>query len=831
MVQITLENDIVRVVIAQNNTFTGEQVELKMGTKYVPLLGNLQRQSALIFYKTDEPLSHALKLKTQSETQLSFQLNDEKIYMKLEITLLKPDLIHFRYDLKPNTSLKLSKLIAKYNILLDSKPTFTWVPHIRPKKDYVIGDHVFRSPVIIYVKDNHGIAMFPDLDILCESRPSQSFMDLNLQIDETGGFPQISYGFGKYKPVEHIFFRHKRKKRFKIKKRTELSFGYYIKIFRDTSVSEILNAVNNFLWEKYGHVLLYHNLDPQILPYDTNVEEGFKAIFERQKSWANFTINGVPCGGSFQSSWIGKHKKKYKFVTAAEAERHETGNFGQRIERESFWGGLIMYFSNSLWWIKRFAWFTSHFAVMRRVAEIWYNAWFMNLRTGYAFRYFGELWADENLIDKGTRTLNTVLNLPQIRGVFPSIVFPETWDANTYCTINGLKAFIYTDLYNLVDVSLTMYWALKFYQDFEQREAIKENCEALLDLYEEIQLDNGAIPIYLSFKEDNQTPIISDILIDSASTSAQLMFLMEYYKVSNNARIVSIAEKIADYLTTEIIPTDKWHDFEPFFSCTNFPLDFYCHYTQSHVMNALCIYWTAEGLKELYKVTDNVKYLDAGERVLSILSLFQQVWNMPYISFNTFGGFCSQNADAELSDARQGLFVRVYMEYYLLTGKDEYMERGIATLRACWAMQLLEEYKDQCPGNIAGLKTVKTIDRGAVFENYGHSGNDYRVPGYIFPDWGIGTSASATAYVKKHFGDLFIDFKEQKVWGIDGILIQSVEFSANHVRLSAAFIPRKDHVLLKARDPPEHFIEVFLNNRSLGLIESDKLAAGLQVEL
>ncbi|MFX1390491.1 MAG: hypothetical protein ACFE9Z_10540 [Promethearchaeota archaeon] len=58
----------------------------------------------------------------------------------------------------------------------------------------------------------------------------------------------------------------------------------------------------------------------------------------------------------------------------------------------------------------------------------------------------------------------------------------------------------------------------------------------------------------------------------------------------------------------------------------------------------------------MHKITREDKYLVLGERTLAILSLFQQVWNMPYISINTFGGFGVQNADAELNDARQALF-------------------------------------------------------------------------------------------------------------------------------------------------------------------------------
>ena len=746
-----------------------------------------------------------------------------------KIKLVNRDLIHFKYDIISNSKLKLSKLVANYKILLGANPTYKWVPHLRPKENYVIGDHVFRSPVIIYNKDQVTFALIPDLDMLGENRPFQALMDLNLKTEETGGDPYIYYGFGNYKPVEHIFFKHNPKKKMKIKKGTNLSFGYYIKIFNKTSIPEILETVNSFLWQEYGRKLLYANLNPQILPYKTNVQEGFEVMFDRQDYWVNFKINGKECGGTFHNTWLGKRKRKLWFRKLGDTKKSK--NIAEIAGKETLLGKIIMHFSNNLWWIKRFDWFTRAFPVIRRTAEIWLNAWFMNIRTGYSIRYFGGLWNDPELILKGDKMLNTVLSLPRIRGVFPSIVFPASRDATEVSTVNGLKAFIYTDDFNMVDVSLAMYWALKYYQDFEEREETKEKCEALLDLIEEIQLENGAIPTYINFEEDNHTPIISEVLIDSASSGAPLMFLMEYYKITQDDKIIPIAEKIAGYLQKEIIPQNKWHDFEPFFSCTHFPMDFYCDYTDSHVMNALCVYWAAEGLKELFKITKKPEYLKAGEQVMAILNLFQQIWNQPNINYNNFGGFCSQNADAEHSDARQGLFVRVYMEYYLITGKKEYMERAIATLRACWAVQLLKEYEEQCPGNIQGIGSIDGIDRGCVCENYGHSGHDFRIPGYIMFDWGIGTSASATAYVKKHFGDVFIDFKERNAWGIDGIIVQSAEFKDSSIVLSIDKLPEKSTTLIKARDVPQSQIELVINQKSFGIKGKNDLESGIKIEL
>ena len=654
-------------------------------------------------------------------------------------------------------------------------------------------------------------------------------MDFNLKPKTFRGAPQVAYGFGNYKQTGHIYFKHKPNKKWKVKKNTDLTFRYYIIIFKDKKPQEILESINKFFWEKYGTKLLNSSLAPQVIPYDKNAEEGFKAIIERHKVWGDITLNGKECGGSWQTSWMGKRKSKIAFIEPEKYsfKKMQKKNITALVSKDSLVSKIIMSLSNSPWWHKRFDKFTRTFPIVQRNAEIWFNSWFNNMRTGYGFRYFGDLWSDDDLIDKGNRILNSVLYSPSVRGISPSVIMPASLGDTTLTTINGLEGFNYVEDYCVVDCSITTYWALKFCQDFNHmKEEVQQKASDLIDLLTEVQYKTGEIPAYLDFEPDQKTPIISEILHQSARSGATLMLLTEYYNVFKDDKIIPIAEKIARYIQTEIIPEDKWHDFEPFYSCTHADLDFYDEYTKKHAMNGLCIYWCAEGMKQLYKITKKEEYLVSGERILAILSLFQQVWDIPYISFNTFGGFCSQNIDAELSDARQALFIRVYMEYYLLTGKREYMERGIAALRGSWAMQVLKEYEEQCPGNQERLSTVDTVDRGIVAENYGHTGTDLRVPGYWMPDWGCGSSIMATAYSKKHFGDVFIDFKEKLVFGIDGILIKSAIFESGKVTIESEIIPNKNYLIFKGRDPPQGGCEIILDGVSEGRMSFDDLNEG-----
>ena len=88
-----------------------------------------------------------------------------------------------------------------------------------------------------------------------------------------------------------------------------------------------------------------------------------------------------------------------------------------------------------------------------------------------------------------------------------------------------------------------------------------------------------------------------------------------------------------------------------------------------------------------YQVTGERPFLERGEALLDYLLLYQQSWTNPALEDLSgpamlLGGFTTQNSDAEWSDARQSQCGNVLLDYYRATGKAEYLERGVAALRA-----------------------------------------------------------------------------------------------------------------------------------------------------
>nr|MDO8112700.1 hypothetical protein [Candidatus Sigynarchaeota archaeon] len=806
-----------------------DAIEVRESNGHVPLLGASNGSDFLCF--ENEPLllsPYTWSIQAVAACSAKATVDTPRASIELDVTIINAARIHFHYVIRPRARARWSSVQTRHSILFGADPDFTWVPLVRPEDDMVIADHVFRSPAIVYQKGKYAIAVVPDIQVMQEHRAFPMFMDLDVKpTTSRGDHPVVSFGFGNYKPVDHVLFVQTPRKKIKITKGSELIFAYDILIFKDVPVSAILEQVNDAIWNQFGKHHVHDDPAPQVLPLEACVYEGFKAIFERHKCWGEFSIEGIPCGGIWNRSWMGARKKPFAFITPRKLDKYRKSNQNDFVSRKNIVGKLFMRFSTSLRASRMIDRVTRWFPLMKRTAEIQNNAWFLNVRTAYALKYFGRQWNRPDLVDKANKMINVVLSLSRTSGIFPAMVLPEGPNATRVSTVNGLRAFSCTNDFNVVDACLSMYWILKSHADIENVPGILEKSRALFTLISKIQLGNGAIPTLIGFDKDGKLPVARDTLIDSASSGAPLMFIMEYYKISSDALAIDVGRKIASYIQKEIIPVNKWHDFEPFFSCTHLPLDFYDHRTKSHVMNALCIYWCTEGLKELFKATKDHAFLDAGEQVLNVLCLFQQAWNLPFIGFQAFGGFCSQNADAELSDARQGLFVRTFMEYYDETGKPAYMERGIAVLRACWALQLLREHEKVAPANIAGIETIDGVDRGVVFENFGHSGWNFRVIGFVMFDWGVGTSAMATAYVKRHYGDLYLDFARKKAWGIDGIVVTSGDFQGSKVILDIKTIPGKTKILLKARNPPEGGAEITINGAPVGRKTRDELASGV----
>jgi hypothetical protein len=151
------------------------------------------------------------------------------------------------------------------------------------------------------------------------------------------------------------------------------------------------------------------------------------------------------------------------------------------------------------------------------------------------------------------------------------------------------------------------------------------------------------------------------------------------------------------------------------------------------------------------------------------------------------------NTDAEWNDSRHALCAMVLTDAYARTGAAEYFERGVAALRACFTLMVAPENREVSPLTYSGRagrfkhrlllegpdpRAFTDADRipnheGAYYplgyssENYGHVGGDLPSgrPGF---DWAEGLYLTSAAWVRRRYGDVYVDLGRRRAFGING---------------------------------------------------------------
>jgi hypothetical protein len=232
-----------------------------------------------------------------------------------------------------------------------------------------------------------------------------------------------------------------------------------------------------------------------------------------------------------------------------------------------------------------------------------------------------------------------------------------------------------------------------------------------------------------------------------------------------------------------------------YYSCSSKPLVFYDPVSCLYGQNTLAIQWCAEALRVAFLLSGAPKYLEYGLFCLHLLSLYQQVWNTPFLDFYTFGGFGVMNTDGEWNDARQAQFAETYMNYYDLTGDFTLFQRGVAAAKAAFALMVMDENEHICPQNYKGTAVNFEIHGGSA-ENYGHAGGNFR-SGQSGFHWGTGSALVSACRLKKRYGDLYIDWNCKMAAGIDGVAVIKADFGSDSAFLDIDTLPEIDKIIIK----------------------------------
>lgn len=592
-------------------------------------------------------------------------------------------------------------------MLADPQMECIWKPHLAPEEDLVIGDMVFRSPAIVFVCGSRMFALIPDLDEIERERRVPHRMDY-VEPDRT-----LYYELGYYVKIEHVYHR-KIQERFRLEQGQRL-FRFYLVEWDGVNGKRNLAPVADFMWEKFAK---------RRMLAESSIVSDDKALLSGMEKYAEYTYDWA------FNRWGSIVWQQFRL------KDEEVGGCVFIVRAAQTPGGGL----------------ENHW---RERKSLWNQAWFCSLRSAYGYRLWGEHWRSCggrlpscDLVAKAALAKAFALSAPQRDGLFPNVYSADS----SYRWENGEWGFSnrrppgHEHYAHLLDMSWTCYWMLKWYEDLERDERLLGYTINYVERLLRLQAPDGSFPAWVHIDSGEPSPY----LLNSPETSMHVLLLARLYRITGNKMYLDSAERAMAFVKREIMPCGRWEDFETYWSCSaawegkqpgvkDKRSGLYNQCTFS-------IYWTAEALKELYWATEHRPYLEDGEAVLGELSLYQAVWEPPYMTVPTLGGFGVMNSDDEWNDARQSLFALTYYDYYKITGKEQYRARGLWAMRASFYMMY-------CPENAVVKKLYENRfpyfgakEYGFSMENVHHGPDSEHIVGeFTIFDWGNGAACASLA--------------------------------------------------------------------------------------
>ncbi len=440
--------------------------------------------------------------------------------------------------------------------------------------------------------------------------------------------------------------------------------------------------------------------------------------------------------------------------------------------------------------------------------SIYLSAWFNTLRTSLGLALYARRVGDDDLLRRAGATVEVALRAPGRDGAFKCIA---AWDAKesrvVWAAGDGSGDSTESGFLGY-DMSWTAYWLLRWRAaGLPEGERILARCRTLAEFFVARQESDGMLPTRFaedgSVQEDRSREV-------KAETGPVALFLLELHAQDPDSRWLDAGLKALRFLDADVVPRRQWYDYETFWSCSPRQPQFDDR-TKQWPANDLALGQAVAAYLAAFRATNDQSYLERGERLLDYLLLYQQCWTNPVLEGITgpamlLGGFTTQNSDAEWSDARQSQFGNVLLDYYRATGRAEYLERGVAALRA------------QFPISPA--------------ENWAHSGYGPK-SGISSFHWGTGSGMAGIEIEEDFLRDGVVDVAAGVGVGVNGLNVTTCEITGDAIRLEidSPFTWSRSPVVIFHHADPHRAYRLSVNGVDLGPRRGDELARGLEISL
>jgi len=354
-------------------------------------------------------------------------------------------------------------------------------------------------------------------------------------------------------------------------------------------------------------------------------------------------------------------------------------------------------------------------------------------------------------------------------GLFKIIFENGEWKCGS--PLNSLPEKLKNNCVRLADLSNICYYLCRFYNEIKKDERILNFVCKYADRLVELQKDGGHIPAWVDYATGGSRRFCAK----SAEVSAHTIFLCELAKIKPEQKYISCARRAVNFIIRKIFPTGRWEDTELFY--TTSPIWKHkkpkLNSQNSFSVSVAAVRSAAKAMLELYKLTSTPRYLSYGEKIIDFLCLYQQIWQPAFLKLPCFGGFAAMNTDIHWNASVQAPASKTFFDYYKQTGKSEYFIRGVAALRAAFVLM-------NCPENAelnSLIDTDKETEKGYIFPYCFPTLHKQKVvlPAQDFYHNATEKSLLALEETLCTYGDLFVDTKRRRAFGINGIFVNRVE--------------------------------------------------------
>jgi len=602
------------------------------------------------------------------------------------------------------------------------QPSFHWAPLLTPRPENIIAQHVFRSPALIVADSSLQLSVIPDLDLVGKELSTPWYMDMDARSNIlTLG---LSYS-GISRHVQYV------RKGGMIIPAGKTQFAFYIISEKVSSSGTPWRSTEAFLWSKWGKAL-YGKGEPTQVDLGSYINHTYEWAFHnwRNAVWQEFPLDGKTVGAPV-------------FIVNVTQSPNYAGPVNEREFR-----------------------------------SVWNQAWFSSLRSAEGLYRYGRRTHNDSLLQKAEMTKELALAFPLQDGLFPSVIATPMekvkigeqevshstgWSHYYFGNSNRNPQDPWGNVrdapYHILDMSWTADHMLEWYQELEKDDRLLAYATLYADKLLQLQDAEGFFPAWLDAHTLSPLPQLRQ----SPETSESVCLLLRLYTITGEKKYNAAALKALRAVMSDVLPAGQWEDFETYWSCSMMygdSLGRKLTRNDQFKQNTLSMYWTADALYRAFMVTGDSVYITAGRRAIDELLMYQASWQPPFIYIHALGGFGVMNGDGEWNDARQSLFAELIIQYGRLFHSEEYVQRGLAALKASFVMMYCPENPDTRAQWEKVYPFFNDKDYGFMMENYGHGGetnaSGLGIGEFTIYDWGNGAAAEAYSRMMDHFGPDFL---------------------------------------------------------------------------